>query len=571
MEQIKTHKESLGWAFLLAWVFCMFYTGSLDGLSAYADLGSRSTSSKIAVSILPVSFAIVALVFAVALERKYGTPASKKTPRIACPLLTALGTVLICVPVHSPLAETAHFTIASATTGIGSGLMWVMWGEHYARLTQEAVETCAPMSALLAALLSLIAMLLPDAASWVCIAFFAIAAGVTFSLAWNTKPGGSISDQTSTPASPGPLGQAASSMGRAGFGILAACLFVSLEGSFYQTGGDADVQISVIFILSAAFMLVVGTFATAGPRRVTLAYAYRWMCPLMIAGFAALIVFGDGLGSYLAAVVGIASRFAFCLITQMYFASLAARGAATPVQAYGMGWIFVHAGDLLGVCCTIASTQLIACGYTTLTDIASLSSVLMAAAMMFALGGERFLEWELPSQAAASGRPPVAAGLKQQAASAQASQTEAIAYTSHEAHAAQTTDEERTSGSGTAPASSAAGAQPAAAQAGVASAAGSAAASTQPAAARQAAAQSTAAAAPADPLATAIEELSDTYKLTKREREVFALLAHGRSVPYIRDALIISKDTAATHTKHIYAKLGVHSRQELISMVEGGD
>ena len=57
------------------------------------------------------------------------------------------------------------------------------------------------------------------------------------------------------------------------------------------------------------------------------------------------------------------------------------------------------------------------------------------------------------------------------------------------------------------------------------------------------------------------------HKLTPRETEVFGLLAHGRSIPYVRDALFISRDTAATHAKHIYAKLDVHSRQELIDLV----
>ncbi|MFR3091955.1 MAG: response regulator transcription factor [Eggerthella lenta] len=52
-----------------------------------------------------------------------------------------------------------------------------------------------------------------------------------------------------------------------------------------------------------------------------------------------------------------------------------------------------------------------------------------------------------------------------------------------------------------------------------------------------------------------------------RETEVFDLLARGRSIPYVRDALVISRETAATHAKHVYAKLDVHSRQELIDLV----
>ena len=66
--------------------------------------------------------------------------------------------------------------------------------------------------------------------------------------------------------------------------------------------------------------------------------------------------------------------------------------------------------------------------------------------------------------------------------------------------------------------------------------------------------------------AARIDELARVGGLTPRETEVLALLAQGRSIPYIRDELIISRETAATHAKHIYAKLGVHSRQELIDL-----
>ena len=72
---------------------------------------------------------------------------------------------------------------------------------------------------------------------------------------------------------------------------------------------------------------------------------------------------------------------------------------------------------------------------------------------------------------------------------------------------------------------------------------------------------------PVDFIGQRVALLAREHKLTPRETEVFGLLAHGRSIPYVRDALIISRDTAATHAKHIYAKLDVHSRQELIDLV----
>lgn len=65
-----------------------------------------------------------------------------------------------------------------------------------------------------------------------------------------------------------------------------------------------------------------------------------------------------------------------------------------------------------------------------------------------------------------------------------------------------------------------------------------------------------------------LSELADKYKLSPREREIFAYFARGRSVPYIREELMVSKSTVETHVKHIYSKMGVHSKQELIDLIE---
>ncbi|WP_416241669.1 hypothetical protein [Eggerthella sinensis] len=72
------------------------------------------------------------------------------------------------------------------------------------------------------------------------------------------------------------------SMGRAGFGILAACLFVCLEGSFWSGSAQNTEASQVALVVSIAFMLVVGLSATAGPRRVSLSFLYRWMCPALV-------------------------------------------------------------------------------------------------------------------------------------------------------------------------------------------------------------------------------------------------------------------------------------------------
>lgn len=70
-----------------------------------------------------------------------------------------------------------------------------------------------------------------------------------------------------------------------------------------------------------------------------------------------------------------------------------------------------------------------------------------------------------------------------------------------------------------------------------------------------------------DPLKEACGSLRDEYGLTARETEVLELVAAGRSLPYVQEALHIAPSTAATHINHIYQKLGIHTRQELIDLV----
>lgn len=60
--------------------------------------------------------------------------------------------------------------------------------------------------------------------------------------------------------------------------------------------------------------------------------------------------------------------------------------------------------------------------------------------------------------------------------------------------------------------------------------------------------------------------MREQYGLTARENEVLIHLLEGRSHPYIRDALYISKSTVDTHVRHIYAKTGVSSKQALIDL-----
>ena len=76
--------------------------------------------------------------------------------------------------------------------------------------------------------------------------------------------------------------------------------------------------------------------------------------------------------------------------------------------------------------------------------------------------------------------------------------------------------------------------------------------------------------APKDTFDERCQALAGQYGLTPRELEVFQMLARGRDRAYIQEQLVVSRNTVKAHVKHIYAKLDIHSHQDLIDLVEKG-
>lgn len=62
--------------------------------------------------------------------------------------------------------------------------------------------------------------------------------------------------------------------------------------------------------------------------------------------------------------------------------------------------------------------------------------------------------------------------------------------------------------------------------------------------------------------------LGEECGLSDRQFEVLVLMSQGRNAKYIEQALTISLSTAQTHIRNIYRKTGVHSRQELLDLIE---
>jgi DNA-binding NarL/FixJ family response regulator len=58
-------------------------------------------------------------------------------------------------------------------------------------------------------------------------------------------------------------------------------------------------------------------------------------------------------------------------------------------------------------------------------------------------------------------------------------------------------------------------------------------------------------------------------RLTPQEERVAAFAATGATSKQIADQLCVTTSTIETHLEHIYAKLGIHSRRELMAIRAG--
>lgn len=62
--------------------------------------------------------------------------------------------------------------------------------------------------------------------------------------------------------------------------------------------------------------------------------------------------------------------------------------------------------------------------------------------------------------------------------------------------------------------------------------------------------------------------IAERYELSPRETEVLTLLSQGRSAPHIASHLYLSQGTINMYLHKTYRKLGVHSKQEALDIVE---
>ncbi|MDY3128892.1 MAG: LuxR C-terminal-related transcriptional regulator [Berryella intestinalis] len=62
--------------------------------------------------------------------------------------------------------------------------------------------------------------------------------------------------------------------------------------------------------------------------------------------------------------------------------------------------------------------------------------------------------------------------------------------------------------------------------------------------------------------------VADRFGLTSRETEILQLIGEGRSRSDIGQMLFLSENTVKTHVRHVYQKLGIHSKSEALQLIE---
>lgn len=67
----------------------------------------------------------------------------------------------------------------------------------------------------------------------------------------------------------------------------------------------------------------------------------------------------------------------------------------------------------------------------------------------------------------------------------------------------------------------------------------------------------------AERVARRSDELAARFDLTRREQEIVLLVAQGKTRSQIESELFLSDNTVKTHIRHAYAKLGVHSKEQV--------
>lgn len=457
-ESIKVRYMGLG--FVLAWIYCLWFSGSV--------LGEETRSPF--VSLLPSMAGSGLVLLALALR-----PGPKRVPgerwSVLAPAAMSASTIMLFLVGPGPLC-----VACSLVGGVASAFLWLQWGDMLCRLEQETLENNMSALALLTVAIAAVVSNLPHVPACFCVAALPLLSGAMLL----TCKGAQAPDQAGRPA---PCGDAPSLPG----GRLA--LLVPLVLCSAVCAGASSLVIVTAGQANSLFYggNVIAAFIGGGPvavmlffvtlfyaNRIDFSFMYRWLAPLLVISLACMSLDSPPFGAAGVLLAGSVAFMTDCFFV-IVFVRLCRVEVCEPVESFGLFRAGVQLGASLGVALGAALSW---AGIPLLGAYQALICICVFIPIVVVMTDRR-----IDAATQANG------------------------------------DEKGTE---------------AAPQTGV----------------------------------DLDSVLAEKYRLSPREREVVALFARGRSVPYIRETLCISKNTIETHLKHAYTKMGVHSKQELLDLLD---
>lgn len=463
----------LGLGFVWAWVYCAWETPLLFDSAGGLSINADSSWLISAVSIIATLF------FGAALWRNR-RPSHVAEIACAAAVLAAAGTVA-CAASSGDAAFGAVAAGGAAATGVGIGLLYLLWAGALGELDQESIEVAVPLCAAVPVVFTLVPLDTPHSAlSWAIVALLPVLSALLL-LASSKKAApdaGNAADGLDRSAAPAVESwrKAAPVLVRLGASLaisftVVCFLSASIDAESLAKTANLTAGIDVSTLSSSLLGIVLAMGFVAFAVRIDFVSLYRWLLPLVAFAIAASSACTP-LGNTLSLVAQSMANVALETIAFIYFLNFSRRNRISPVCCMGLMWgccqVGILAGNLMGSWTLDAGNELFVSAMPWLAFALVLGAVIV---------------------------PPRAGG---------------SAFHPHDA------------------------------------------------------ARGTAPHAEEDPF----DSFADRHGLTEREREICALLIKGRSLPYIRDQLFLSKNTVATHAKHIYKKLDVHSKQELLDAYE---
>ena len=550
--------SSLG--LIWAWVYCSWKTELLfPGLVRTNIMSDPSWLGN-------VVLVIVTLLATPALARRLST----RGRRICLALATAaivVGVLLSAAFAGSTGADLWRSYLAGACTGFGSGVLLSYTGALLSRLSMDELEIVVPLNILFVPLCSVLsAQLVGTPAAPVFVALLPLASGILLLAGPDVPAAIAVAPAAAREMVP------ASRISRRDLArTLAFCAcFETANASLLLTKSADSVAhpFESLAGLYSATTLVVTLLTTAAcmvlinrARHLDIQDACRIAVPLCIVGSAVEALTGDALVLGAASVArSIASTY-LSLCCYIWFVRLAATGRIQPYAATGwyMGLfeIGVLAGNLIGfhVIATLPPDEALLTQILLATIVYALATLVIperrgeegGSLQLEATRATTTASTDARREAKGSSRGQSSEALREAASAANGTGAAAGAPPARESSPTSITDragDARATASTRSPDSPASHAAP----------------SETRGLPRQT--------SPLHGRLERLDVLAAQAGLTAREAEVCALLAQGRSRPYIRELLHISKNTVDTHAKHAYAKLGVHSIQELLDVLE---